>query len=94
MITALSNVGTGSIESLSLVATALDAVTVVYPELDRRAQETSIEITGRLVDQLMERTVDTAQKELVHVATNIFYSIENAFQVSALSLTNPDTLMK
>ncbi|KAF6033002.1 hypothetical protein EB796_008704 [Bugula neritina] len=89
MITALSNVGTGSIESLSLVATALDAVTVVYPELDRRAQETSIEITGRLVDQLMERTVDTAQKELVHVATNIFYSIENAFQGSVSQLLNP-----
>ena len=81
LISGLSSVGTGSVESLNLVATALQSVTGAYSELTRASQQASIDLTNQLVDRIYERTIDSPQEELIEVAVNILSSIENTFEV-------------
>lgn len=81
MVEGLNNVGTGSVESLLLVSSALSTATAVYPILNRDSQDASSSLVNRLVRQLNERTIDSTQEELQQVAENIISTISSTFGV-------------
>lgn len=88
MMTSLNNVGTGSVESLLLVSSALSTATAVYPVLSRDAQSDSMKLCDRLVSQLLDRTADSTQEQLEEVAGHIIATITSTFQVSGLVAEN------
>ena len=85
MMTSLNNVGTGSVESLLLVSSALSTATSVYPILSRESQTDSMKLCDKLVSQLLERAIDSTQEELKEVAEHIIASISSTFQVGWLA---------
>lgn len=87
MIGGLSSIGTGSLETVRMVSSSIDAVTQTYVDLSIESQQETMALTKKLTKGLLELTEDSTQEEIIEVASSILSTINNNLHVRALIIT-------